>query len=98
MQATLQANSYAKHHKNTRVYVVKALASTFHVRKEGRGRRCIKNGPAKGTLTVSKTRFVATEQTARGRIVAAPSLHELLAKLNVGEQLMVARSSLGIFN
>jgi hypothetical protein len=73
----MQQLTYAKHPTNTRIYVTHALSSKWHIHKAGHGQR----QTLTGKLGKRTTRFVATEQTPRGRVVAASTLHEVIAKL-----------------
>ncbi len=88
MQATLLLNGFQKHKTNTRIYVAKALNTTWHIRKEGRGSRRTHTH----TLTKSTTRFVATEQASRPRVLSKPTLHELIAALKAAELLQHAQA------
>jgi hypothetical protein len=79
--ATHAANGYQKHTTNTRVYVMHALGSKWHIVKKGHGHK----RTVTGKLGKCTTRFVATEQVARGRILAKDTLHELVAALKAHE-------------
>lgn len=91
-QATLTHNGYQKHPTNTRIYVAKAHGTTWHIRKHGHGRKRTRNG----NLSESTTRFVATQQTFRGGVIARPSLHEVIAALRITEQMEAAANVLGL--
>jgi hypothetical protein len=90
MQNAIQ---YAKHPTNTRLYVLHALGSKWHIFKTGYGQRCTYTGK----LTRRTTRFVATEQTPRGRVVSAPTLHEVISKLQFKQTTLAIQTDATTF-
>lgn len=88
--ATHAANGFQKHPTNTRVYTINALGSKWHIRKEGHGHTVTHTGK----LGRRTTRFVATEQIAKGRVVSRPTLHELIGLLQATEQMQHAQQQL----
>jgi hypothetical protein len=88
-----QQITYAKHPTNTRIYVTHSLNAKWHIHKAGHGQRITHTKK----LTACTTRFVATEQTTRPRVLAAPTLHELIAKLQLQQNMRADRDALGIY-
>jgi hypothetical protein len=86
----MQQLTYAKHPTNTRIYVTHALSSKWHIHKAGHGHTVTHTGK----LGKRTTRFVATEQTPRGRVVAAPTLHEVIALLQQKQNAIAMHAEL----
>ncbi len=90
MAASLAIDGYAKHPTNHRIYVCHALGAIWHITKRGHGHTRTHTGK----LGKRTTRFVATERTFRGRVIARTTLHELVAALQAAEQLQAAQQAL----
>lgn len=89
-QANFQADGYQKHATNTRIYVMYALGSKWHIIKHGHGRK----RTLTGKLGKSTKRFVAFEQITRGRVLAHNTLHELVNALQAAHQMQAAQQAL----